>query len=1164
MLGNLISGVGNYIGGYLGGGILSTLGKYAGRMAGNYLEKKWFQRKKFSHKFTNIRDSFYITKAEYGRPIPLVFGRMRVLGQVIWADRINEERNNSTISKYFQSTNTFVNKKTTDLEYSASFAMALCEGEITEISRIWYHDEIIDLSNYKFRLYKGSQDQEPDPLIQEKSEDPATAYRGLAYIVFEELPLSDFDNNIPNFSFEVTRKANLKNYESVENLVESMVMIPGSGEYVYDTIVQSKKHKNSPEFMSSTKINSHNNENIADSVYSLNQLQNICENVKWISPVVCWFGDNVDAEQCLIRPAVEFKDKNTSYSEEWKVGSYNRENAYEIKKDEYNNPLYGGSISDQSVVRYLMELKQRKLNIMFYPMFFLDVDQKPWRGRVTGTKLGIQKFFNCKHGYNDFILHYANLVKDHVDAFIIGSELIGLTKVRCNNSYPAVDELVYLAEKVKKIVGSKVKVSYAADWSEYHHTEGGWFNLDPIWSSNNIDFIGIDSYFPATDSISSVIDTQDLINGWSRGEGYDYYIDGNTNEKIKLDPKYAWKNVRYWWENKHINPDGKATAWLPKSKPIWFTEYGFPSIDKASNQPNVFFDPKCVDGGVPKHSNGKIDFSIQRKSIYAFIKYWSTQEYIEQMFLWTWDARPYPAWPHMDIWKDGHLWEKGHWVNNKFGNSNLASILLEISARSQIDIKKIDVSSVDIPVEGIIFSNKISAINSINTLRSSYFFDINAHNTSQIQFVKRGNNLEKQVQESDCIKITEHSFVEETEIPDSMKLSKVDLYYMDGNNDYSSIHKSFNNENNSYVQSAAINLPISLTENEAENVGNLILKNAEVENSLIRFIVPSANVVLNPCEFINLTFNSKNYNIRVINVVMRNLCYEVSALIDERNLYFRDSGNQKQYQPKTQDWQTNNQLFVDIISADSIKDIASIAINYVGTIAAPLYAKFSHSHHWQKLINVIPTKSLSVVEKFSQPNSANIFTIDETSSLIVNSMDINENQDGKWKQVLIGDEILSFKNIKKLGKDTYCLSHLIRGQKGTHAHINNHNKAEYLSLLNHNNSNLLPLSKDLINHLIDFKCGNQIVSKKLLKSKEINNIYIDQNLYSNSKLYLKWRYRKFDHDNWSLQLDRRISYKVLIHNNGNTRRWKTVKNFLHVDNIAISGDYEVNIITYVV
>ena len=44
-------------------------------------------------------------------------------------------------------------------------------------------------------------------------------------------------------------------------------------------------------------------------------------------------------------------------------------------------------------------------------------------------------------------MHYADLVKDYVDSFIIGSELIGLTKINVTNVFPAVDELIKLHKK---------------------------------------------------------------------------------------------------------------------------------------------------------------------------------------------------------------------------------------------------------------------------------------------------------------------------------------------------------------------------------------------------------------------------------------------------------------------------------------------------------------------------------------------------------------------------------------------------------------------------------------------------------------------------------------------------------------------------------------------
>ena len=105
MIGSIVSSVGGSLGKYFGGGILSTIGRYTGRLAGDYLEKKWFKRDKTTHRFTNIHDSFHISMAKYGNPIPLTFGRVKTPGQIIWADQIIEKRNTSSVKKYLKGPN---------------------------------------------------------------------------------------------------------------------------------------------------------------------------------------------------------------------------------------------------------------------------------------------------------------------------------------------------------------------------------------------------------------------------------------------------------------------------------------------------------------------------------------------------------------------------------------------------------------------------------------------------------------------------------------------------------------------------------------------------------------------------------------------------------------------------------------------------------------------------------------------------------------------------------------------------------------------------------------------------------------------------------------------------------------------------------------------------
>lgn len=1167
MLGSLLSKFGGAIGKNFGGGILSTIGRYAGNMLGNYLEDKALQHTESTHKFTNVKNGFCIITATYGTPIPLIFGRMRAPGQIIWVSNIHEKRNTTITKTYFKKKHLTLEKHITALEYYANFAVALCEGEITEIGRVWFDDQLINLSPYNFRLYKGGEEQLPDPLISSLTDGPTPAYRGLAYIVFEKLPLADFNDTIPHLSFEITRKSNIQQDHSVEDLVKAITMIPGSGEYVYDTKIQKKSVLSPSGAAASTIIlNSHNHYNIANSIHSLNQLQSTCPNVEWISPVICWFGNNLNAKDCTIKPAIEFKDANLAYSEEWSVGGYDRDTAYEITKDELNNPLYGGSVNDASMLRYLEEIKRRQLKIMFYPMFLLDVPQKPWRGHVTTEAQYIRDFFHKQHGYNDFILHYAHLVKNHVDAFIIGSELIGLTKIRDGNVFPAVNELIELARRVKEIVGPNVSVTYAADWSEYHHTQGGWYNLDPLWASPYIDFIGIDAYFPVTNTTSSIITPEELEAGWRSGEGYDYYVDYQDDSEHSLQPEYAWKNLRYWWENTHRNPDGVITAWQPRSKPIWFTEFGFPSIDKASNQPNIFFDPKCTDGGVPRHSNGAIDFSIQRKAIRAFLEYWKTQEYIGEMFLWTWDARPYPAWPHMRFWKDGNLWEKGHWVNNKFGASSVASILLEISRRCGININHVETSSVDEVIEGFILSNQITAINAINTLRSSYFFDICANNGEIITFEKRGYKQELVINSESCLKISKNNFIEEIEIPKEATLGAINLHFLHQYKEYDSAYIYVNNETNSYKSKALIRLPIVLTEEGAKNIGKLMLKNAAIEDKLIKFIIHTNNIQIKPSDFIILNHLTKKYSIRIINTqIDAHNKMTVLGIIDSRCNYFSLPIARRQLDLAPYGDIDSDLVILDLpFTFDDIKE-PFLAVYLRHNLSATLSARLTSNmdYNWNRIATLSPSCSIGQVIEFHQTRLPNKFMIDNNSKFIIKGYKLERHIANEWQLAMLGEELIRFKNLEKLQDRLYQISGLTRGENGTEDMISKHMTNEYFVII-HSGANIIPVAEKLTNKEVSFKAA-QIEKTITYQNKAATPLkqHITKQTILDNHLYLKWITLLKSNDDWASEtLQTHIEFTILIKNDEQTSTYTTDQNEIIIDisQLALSPGYLVTIL----
>ena len=270
-------------------------------------------------------------------------------------------------------------------------------------------------------------------------------------------------------------------------------------------------------------------------------------------------------------------------------------------------------MNDISLIRYINELKARGYKVMLYPILQIDTEEKSWIGNLTGDAKHVSTFFNNQ--YNPFIQHYCELTKDIVDAFIIGSDLIGLTRITdTNNNYPAVHELIKLSRYVKTNIGNNTIVTYAANWREYHSNNGD-YNMDQLWSSQHIDVIGINAYFPLTDTPQPTkkFTKQDIINGWHSGEGYDYFYlyPEKKQDKVfytKDNNQYAWKNIEQWWSKHHFNQDDSKTTWIPKSKKIWFTQYGFPSIDNCTSYPSIFID-------YPQYNK----YPIFSKRIYGFL-----------------------------------------------------------------------------------------------------------------------------------------------------------------------------------------------------------------------------------------------------------------------------------------------------------------------------------------------------------------------------------------------------------------------------------------------------------------------------------------------------------------------------------------------------------------
>ncbi|MCX7865099.1 MAG: phage tail protein, partial [Novosphingobium sp.] len=187
----VFSAIGTLVGGPVGGAIGSLVGRQvdAALLGGQHREGP--RLKELS-----------VTTSSYGTPIPRHFGRMRAPGSIIWATDLVEHSETEGGGKGRPSVTTY--------SYTASFAVAISSRPIRGIGRIWADGNLLrgaqgDLKvPGAIRIYTGHGDQPADPLIALiEGQDACPAYRGLAYVVFEDLELGDFFNRIPSLTFEV-------------------------------------------------------------------------------------------------------------------------------------------------------------------------------------------------------------------------------------------------------------------------------------------------------------------------------------------------------------------------------------------------------------------------------------------------------------------------------------------------------------------------------------------------------------------------------------------------------------------------------------------------------------------------------------------------------------------------------------------------------------------------------------------------------------------------------------------------------------------------------------------------------------------------------------------------------------------------------------------------
>ena len=349
-------------------------------------------------------------------------------------------------------------------------------------------------------------------------------------------------------------------------------LIPGSGEFAYDTVAYSGRLPGG----AFTPINTYHapGGTKTDLNYALDQLQATLPNCGTIAVVVQWLANSLNAASCQVYPSSTFiggaVEPTAGGTDSWRVCDVTLATSglIPISRNTAGQSNYGGAPSDQSIVRCIEEIKSRGLKVGLYPFLGLDLPGKPWRAGVTyspdvstAAANAVASFLGSAapsdftrdvtnltvhysgsvtdFTYRRFILHYANLavLAGGVSVFALGSELLGLESVRgpawtptgttdgSGNAvwdYPFVAGLVALANDVRSVFDAagftkslserENLVVYSSDWSQWMGAQHSGTGYSGLWPH-------LDSLYAASNIDLVSFDNYAPLADWTSGSG---------------------------------------------------------------------------------------------------------------------------------------------------------------------------------------------------------------------------------------------------------------------------------------------------------------------------------------------------------------------------------------------------------------------------------------------------------------------------------------------------------------------------------------------------------------------------------------------------------------------------------------------------------------------
>ncbi|MEM1235691.1 MAG: phage tail protein [Pseudomonadota bacterium] len=493
----------------------------------------------------------------------------------------------------------------------------------------------------------------------------------------------------------------------------------------------------------------------------------------------------------------------------------------------------------------------------------------------------------------------------------------------------------------------------------------------------------------------------------------------------------------------------------PQFDCAWADELGCAAIDKGTNQPNKFLDPKSSESSIPWYSNGLRDPLIQLQYLRAMFEYWGNVENnpVSEIYdapmvdmahahVWAWDARPYPAFPARDdVWADADNYDRGHWITGRATGRNLGDVVAEICERS--GVSKYDVSNLHGFVRGYQLDDVSDARAAIQPLMLAYGFDV-AERDGMLRFFNRTGVSGTEINEEHLVRPDNDTPSLTRERAAAAEISgRVQLTFVDGDGEFgvAAVEAVFPDGASDTMTSS--DLTLALTRSEARVIAERWLMESLLARDTAQLVLPPSmnHIGVGDVVAVPEAGGVARYRIdRIEDTELR----RADAVRVEPGVYEQASDLESalpstEFVPPLPVYS----VFMDLplMAGEEIEHaphIAATSDKWPGGVA--VYSSVSGAEYG--LLELIPAPSIlgEVLEPLGlgpcavldRANTAQVRLTRGTLSSITdaallaggNLAAIGDGSPENW-------ELIQFQNASLIGEDTWELSGLLRGQAGS-------------------------------------------------------------------------------------------------------------------------------------